>query len=77
MSLERSPSRNRRAPRRGRYQPLLIPILDAFEVIGVGHTKGYQMVKDGLIETVMVGKRRYATRAGLEKLASPQQQNAA
>ena len=74
MSLEHAPQRDRRrVSRRGRYEPLLIPILDAFEMIGVGHTKGYEMINAGLIETVMVGKRRYATRAGLEKLATPQQ----
>jgi hypothetical protein len=77
MSLEHAPQRDRRRPRRGRYDPLLIPILDAFEMIGVGHTKGYQMINAGLIETVMVGARRYATRASLEALARPQEQAAA
>jgi hypothetical protein len=53
------------------YQPILIPLLEAFATIGVGHTKGYQMVKAGLLETVMIGKRRYVPRTELERLATP------
>ncbi len=72
MSLEHSPQRQRRRPLRGRFEPLLIPIQDAFEMLGVGVTKGYEMVNTGLIPTVMIGRRRYATRAGLEALATPE-----
>jgi len=71
MSLEHAPQRQRRRPLRGRFEPLLIPILDAFEMIGVGTTKGYEMVHAGLIPTVTVGRRRYATREGLQRLATP------
>jgi hypothetical protein len=73
LSLEHSPQRDRRRlPRRGRFEPLLIPILDAFEIIGVGKTRGFELIKAGTIETVMIGKRRFATRESLEKLATPQ-----
>ena len=71
MSIEHAPQRQRRRPLRGRFAPLLIPILDAFDMIGVGTTKGYEMVNAGIIETVMLGGRRYATREGLERLATP------
>jgi hypothetical protein len=40
-------------------------------MVGVGVTKGYEMVHAGLIPTVMVGRRRYATRESLERLATP------
>jgi len=69
MSLEHDPIRQqRRRPVRGRFAPLLVPILDAFEIIGVGPTKGYELVGAGIIETVMVGRRRYATQEGLERI---------
>ena len=71
MSLEHAPQRQRKQPLRGRFEPLLIPLLDAFEILGVGVTKGYEMVNAGLIETVMLGKRRYALRESLERLARP------
>ncbi len=77
MSLEHAPQRDRRRPRRGRFEPLLIPVRDAFEMIGVGPTKGYEMVKAGLIETVKVGHSRMAVYASLKTLAQPQTQPAA
>jgi hypothetical protein len=70
MSIEHALRRDRRRPRRGRFPPLLFPIQDAFEMIGVGRTKGYEMVKSGQIETVTIGARRYATRRGIEALAA-------
>jgi hypothetical protein len=50
---------------------MLIPILDGFDMIGVGVTKGYELVNAGVIETVLIGRRRYATRESLERLAAP------
>jgi hypothetical protein len=60
-----------RRPRRNHYLPMLVPILDAFDVLGIGITKGYELVKAGRIETVHIGRRRYATRESLERLATP------
>ncbi|HKD26904.1 MAG TPA: hypothetical protein VKC66_13505 [Xanthobacteraceae bacterium] len=63
--------RKLRRERRGHYAPLLYPILDGFDAIGVGITKGYELVNAGVIETVVIGRRRYATRESLERLATP------
>lgn len=77
MSLEHAPERGHERSRRGRralrgrFKPLLLPMLDAFEMIGVGKTKGYELVKSGKIETVTIGGRRYATMRGLDALAAP------
>jgi hypothetical protein len=60
-----------RRPRRDHYLPMLVPILDAFDVLGIGITKGYELVKAGRIETIHIGRRRYATRESLERLATP------
>jgi hypothetical protein len=64
-------SRKPRRPRRSHYQPLSVPVLDGFEMIGVGTTKGYELVNAGIIETFVIGRRRYATLESLERLATP------
>jgi hypothetical protein len=46
-------------------------------MIGVGVTKGYELVNAGQIETVLIGRRRYATRGSLERLATPGDRQAA
>jgi hypothetical protein len=59
-----------RRPRRGHYLPILIPVLDAFDMIGVGVTKGYDLINTRRIDTVLIDRRRYATRESLERLAN-------
>ena len=68
---------NPRRPRRGHYAPLLIPVLDAFDILGVGVTKGYELVNTREIETVLIGRRRYATCESVERLATPADRQAA
>ena len=63
----------KRRPSRGRYDPLLVPVLDGFDMIGVGVTKGYQMIDEGLLDSVMIGRRRYLKAESLRRLASPHQ----
>jgi hypothetical protein len=60
-----------RRPRRDHYIPMLVPILDAFDMLGIGITKGYELVNTGQINTVLIGRRRYATRESLDRLATP------
>jgi hypothetical protein len=43
---------------------------DAFDMLGVGVTKGYDLINIGRIDTVLIGRRRYATRESLERLAT-------
>jgi hypothetical protein len=40
-------------------------------MLGVDVTKGYELVNTREIETVLIGRRRYATRESLERLATP------
>jgi hypothetical protein len=61
----------KRRPSRGRYPPVLVPVLDGFDMIGVGITKGYQMIADGVLDSVMIGRRRYLNTESLMRLASP------
>jgi hypothetical protein len=46
-------------------------------MVGVGVTKGYELVNAGKIKTVLIGRRRYATRESLERLATPDDRQAA
>lgn len=60
-----------RRPRRAHYAPLIVPVLDGFDMIGVGVTKGYELVNARRIDTVLIGRRRYATLESLKRLATP------
>jgi hypothetical protein len=68
---------NPRRLHRSNYDPLLVPILDGFTMISVGPTKGYELIHDGVIETVLIGRRRYATLESLKRLATPADHQAA
>jgi hypothetical protein len=46
-------------------------------MLGVGITKGYELVNAGQINTVLIGRRRYATRESLDRLATPADRQAA
>ena len=41
--------------------PRAYPILDAFSRIGVQPVKGYQLIKNGELDTFLIGRKRYAT----------------
>jgi hypothetical protein len=60
--------RGPKLPPRKNYPPLSVPLLDAFSQIGVGITKGYQLVNQGRIKTFYTGRRRYAVIESLEQL---------
>ena len=44
------------------------PIREAFDRLGVGVVKGYDLVNSGDLETFMIGRRRYATDEALRRL---------
>ena len=41
--------------------PRAYPIMEAFDRIGVGHVRGYELVNSGELQTFCIGRRRYAT----------------
>jgi hypothetical protein len=57
-------------------KPKLVPLPRCFEVLGCGKTKGFQLVRDGVIKTVRLGKRRYATAESIDHLVTEGQQAA-
>jgi excisionase family DNA binding protein len=50
-------------------KPITVTVATALAVTGLGRTKFYQLVKDGRIRTVAIGRRTLVIFADLEKLA--------
>jgi hypothetical protein len=65
------PRKRPRLPRRDYYRPLYVRLRDAFDMAGVGATKGYELINAGVLKTVRIGKRRFVTFESLERLAKP------
>ena len=55
--------------RQAAVKPLLVPIREAFVMLGVGPTKGYELVNAGLLDVRKMGKRSLATMASVERCA--------
>ena len=51
-------------------EPLFLPLDDGFKVIGVGRTKGYELIDHGEIQMVKVGKKSLLTVASLKAFAA-------
>lgn len=50
-------------------EPLFLPLSEGFSVMGVGRTKGYQLVKEGKIKVVKIGRKSLTSVASLRSLA--------
>ena len=49
-------------------KPITVTIQTALHISGLGRTKLYALIKQGVIKSVTVGKRRLVTYASLEEL---------
>ncbi|MEQ9661532.1 MAG: helix-turn-helix domain-containing protein [Parasphingopyxis sp.] len=56
--------------------PKLLSIADAARTLGVGRSKAYQLIKDGEIEAVHVGRRRLVVVASIERFVERLQEAA-
>jgi excisionase family DNA binding protein len=82
MSIEstgRGDHETPRADRLGRarvpaaeLKPLAVPVKVACELVGVGHSTMYELIKQGRVETTTIGKRRLVFYKSLEALLSPE-----
>jgi excisionase family DNA binding protein len=54
-------------------KPLTVGVQTALHLTGIGRTKFYELLSDGTIESVTVGRRRLIRYASLERLAIGQQ----
>jgi hypothetical protein len=53
----------------GEIQPIFIPVLQAFKVLGIGATQGWGLVGEDKIKTVVRNGRRLAIVESVEELA--------
>jgi excisionase family DNA binding protein len=51
-------------------EPLLLSIQDATRVLGVGRSKLYQLIEEGILDTKTIGRRRLVTMASLKGVAN-------
>lgn len=58
-------------------KPIAIPPKDAFAALGVGVTKGYELINSGELEAFHVGRARRVTTASLEAYVARQLQHQA
>lgn len=47
---------------------LAVPVDDACEIIGVGRTKMYELIDQGRVKSITIGRRRLVVYASLEAL---------
>lgn len=50
---------------------LLITVKKARELLSLGHGKIYELLADGSLESVKIGRRRLITYASAQRLAAP------
>ena len=50
-------------------EPLFLPLRAGFAAIGVGPTKGYQLVKEGRIAVIKIGRKSFCTPENLRACA--------
>jgi excisionase family DNA binding protein len=62
-------SRPRRSPHTG--DPLAVTVDDAKHITGLGHTKIYELIRDGTLQSVAIGKRRLILHASIRALLTP------
>ena len=49
-------------------KPLAVTVRHGREILGIGHTKFYELIGDGRIQTKMIDGRRLVIYSSLEKL---------
>lgn len=50
-------------------EPLLLSIAEAARSLGVGRSKAYELIGDGQLETVTIGRRRLVKMESLKAIA--------
>jgi len=51
-------------------KPITVTVNDGLGLTGLGRTKFYELINDGQIKTIKVGKRRLVVYSSLEELAN-------
>lgn len=51
-------------------EPILVSVNEGKKAISVGHTKFYELIREGKIRTVTIGRRRLVEYASLKEIAN-------
>ena len=54
----------------GKLSPLLVPKREAFDTIGVGNTKGHELINEGRLIAVKLGSRTMIQTASLHEFVA-------
>lgn len=54
----------------GSAKPLSVPVKRACEILGIGNTTMYELIRQGRVETYKIGRRTLIKYASLEALAA-------
>lgn len=57
--------------------PVLLSIAHTAQMLGIGKTKTYELISEGLLDTVQIGTRRLVTIASIKRLIETAQANEA
>lgn len=50
-------------------EPITVSIKTGERLIGCGHTKMYELINEGVVDTIRIGRRRFLVYASLKALA--------
>lgn len=57
-------------------EPLAYQLEQAFRLLGIGRSKGFELINTGELDSYTVGRRRYITRKALEAFVANRQKAA-
>jgi excisionase family DNA binding protein len=61
----------RNQPTRGDIKPLWVSPREAELLIAMGHTRLYELLRDGTLKSIKIGRKRLISYASLEALGEP------
>jgi len=57
-------------------KPITVSVRSAQEMLGLGHTRIYELIRDKKLDSVLIGKRRLIEVASIERLVEQSRQAA-
>jgi excisionase family DNA binding protein len=69
-TIQREPKR--RPTRRKAPERLAVPVDDACTITGLSHSSIYELIRDGRLKSVTIGRRRLVLMRSIEALLQPQ-----
>ena len=71
MQLESATGKTKRQSRREPAKRKAVPVNEACDITGLGRTKLYELISQGKLKSVAIGRRRLVLMASIESLLDP------